>query len=263
MSLEEIAPKKGERALIIGGSRSGKSTLLDHLVQYSVKTRPDIEVLMLDTKPRFRAEIEKFGPRNKFVRDADRNYNDWAPGPVVPGSVRLNIHADNPLANHWTDECRIVIAQCEEPAERHRLLQIADKWYHTKKRNKDRMLVCDELLDFYHPNGVCIDPKCNVPLKVNRAGGERGFSSTQGAQRPKGIPIQLSAELTRLYLFHLRYEQDMKYLYDMGIPRDIEPPKKEKHAFKMIVVEPGGHAEYMGTYRLTLTDAYKSQLSDT
>src|SRR6185312_4256112 len=108
MSLEEIAPKKGERALIIGGSRSGKSTLLDHLVQYSVKTRPDIEVLMLDTKPRFRAEIEKFGPRNKFVRDADRNYNDWAPGPVVPGSVRLNIHADNPLANHWTDECRIV-----------------------------------------------------------------------------------------------------------------------------------------------------------
>lgn len=263
MDLSQIAPSKGERVLIIGGSRTGKSSLLDMLARYAEYDRPNIQKLLLDTKPRFRAEIERFGPRNKFVRDADYHYDDWEPGPVIPGSVLANIHADSPLANQWRDRCRTVILQSGETHERARILQIADNWFKTRIPNADRMLVVDELLDFYHPNGLCIHPRCNVPLKINRAGGERGFSGLYGAQRPKGIPIQISEELSILYLFHLRYENDMRFLWDMGVPREITPPKEENWAFKVIRITPGGRAEYQGLFRLQLPSSYTSQLSDT
>jgi hypothetical protein len=263
MELSAIAPKKGQRALVIGGSRTGKSSLIDMLARHAVQERPNIQELFLDTKPRFRAELERFGPRNKFVRDADHHYEDWEPGPVIPGSIRVNIHADYPLAHMWEDRCRAVILQSEEPHERAELLRIADGWFRNRVPNADRMLVVDELLDFYHANGLCIHPRCNVPLKINRAGGERGFSGLYGAQRPKGIPIQISEELSILYLFHLRYENDMRFLWDMGVPRDIEPPKEEQWAFKIIRISPGGKAEYQGTFRLSLPESYLSQLSDT
>jgi hypothetical protein len=263
MDLAGIAPAKGQRALAIGGSRTGKSSLIDMLARYAVQTRPNIQELLLDTKPRFRAEIERFGPKNKFVRDADYHYEDWEPGPVMPGSVRADIHKDKPLENMWKDRCRTIIVQSEEPHERARLLAIADGWFKSRQPNSDRMLIVDELLDFYHANGLCIHPRCNVPLKINRAGGERGFSGLYGAQRPKGIPIQISEELSILYLFHLRYENDMRFLWDMGVPREIEPPKDEPHVFKIIRITPGGKAEYQGLFRLTLPDSYLSQLSDT
>lgn len=264
MSLDEIAPKKGQRALILGGSRSGKSVLEDMLVRHAVKTRPNLEALMLDSKPRYRAEIERTGPGGKIVRDAAKYYADWEPGPIVPGSYRGDIHADNPLRGYWKedDPCRIVILQTSDETERHRLLEISNSWFQTRKPNADRLFIVDELLDFYHGNGVCISPRANVPLKVNRAGGERGFSGLYGAQRPKGIPVQITEELSLLYLFHLRFEQDLRYLYENGVPTSVRPPD-EDYAFRIIAIKPGGKAEDRGLYRLKLEDWYKSQLSDT
>lgn len=261
MDLEEIAPKKGQRALILGGSRSGKSVLMDMLIRYIVKVRPLVRGLLLDTKPRFRAELEKRGP---IVRDASRHYRDWEKGPVVPGSYRIDIHSDSPLKGYWKpdDPCRIAIAQTEEESDRPLLLNIANQWYQARARGADRLFICDELLDFYHANGVCISPRANVPLKVNRAGGERGIGGLYGAQRPKGIPIQITEELTILYLFHLRFKKDMNYLYENGVPTHIEPPE-EDYAFRVISINPGGKAEDRGLYRLKLEDWYINQLSDT
>jgi|SRR6185437_4645920 len=264
MSLDEIAPKKGQRALILGGSRSGKSTLMDMLIRHAQDTRPNIRSLVLDSKPRFRAEIERTGPAGKIVRDAKRHYDDWEQGPTIPGSYKLDIHAENPLRGYWKsdDPCRIVIAQTADETERFKLLQIANQWFETRVKGADRLLVVDELLDFYHGNGVCIAPRCNVPLKVNRAGGERGFSGIYGAQRPRGIPVQITEELSYLYLFHLRFQQDMKFLWENGVPTNIYPPE-EDYAFRLITIAPGGKAEDKGLYRLKLEDWYTSQLSDT
>lgn len=264
MSIAEIAPKKGQRALILGGSRSGKSVLEDMLIRYTVLDRPNIQQLLLDSKPRFRAEIERFGPAGRMVRDASKHYADWEPGPTIPGSYRVDIHSESPLKGYWKadDPCRTVVLQTSEETERHKLLEIANGWFEKRQPNADRMLIVDELLDFYHGNGVCIASRCNVPLKVNRAGGERGFSGLYGAQRPKGIPVQITEELSILYLFHLRFESDMRYLYENGVPTSVTPPT-EKHAFRVITIEPGGHAEDRGLYRLQLEDWYTSQLSDT
>lgn len=261
MRLRDIAPAKGKRVLVLGGSRSGKSVAIDMLLRCVIMLRPKVEVLLLDTKPRFRAEIEKVGP---YVRSAEHNYTDWEKGPVVPGSYRMDIHADNPLKGYWkpNDPCRVVIAQTEEETERPLLLKIGTKWFNIQKRGADRLLVVDELLDFYHSNAVSIDPRNNVPLKVNRAGGERGFSGLYGAQRPKGLSLQLVEEMTLLLLFHLKYEDDMRYLYQMGLPRSVTQPD-EDYVFKLVKFNPGGRAEYLGEFRLKLYDWYLRQLSET
>lgn len=264
MNIDEITPAKGQRALILGGSRSGKSVLLDHLAQNIIHNRPHAEEFLLDSKPRFRAEIERFGPGGKMIRNADKHYTDWEKGPTVPGSYRLDL-SQPMLNNYWKekDPCRVVIAQTDSAEERPKLLEISDEWFQTRKRGADRIFIVDELLDFYYGNGVCISSRHNVPLKVNRAGGERGFSALYGAQRPKGIPTQITEELSHLYLFHLRFQSDMKYLWENGIPRDIMPPEEELYAFKHISIDPGGRASYKGMYRLRPSPSYLLQLSDT
>src|SRR5215472_7357855 len=190
LNLSEITPKKAERALIIGGTRSGKSTLMDHFMRQIVRERPHVQILLLDTKPRFRTEIERFGPGNRMVRESAKYYRDWESGPIIPGSVRVNIHSNEPLHNFWKpdDKCRIAVAQTELPTERARLLEIADDWYNIRQKRSDRVLAVDELLDHYHRNSLSIHASRDVPLKVVRAGGERGFGGLYGAQRPKRAP---------------------------------------------------------------------------
>lgn len=265
---EDIAPKKAERALILGGTRSGKSCLEDMIMRHSIKERPQIRILLLDTKPRFRTELERFGPGNRFFRSTESDYADWEAGPVIPGSIRVNLESDIPLKNFWKsdDKCRVAVLQTEDPALRPKLLEIADKhFFQPHVKGADRMLVCDELLDLYHRNSLSLSYKYDTPLKVVRAGGERGFSGLYGAQRPKGIPPQITDELSILYLFYLRYEDDVKYLWQMGIPRDVTPPREEEgdYAFKVIRIRPGGRVQYQGAYRLKMPDWYMSQLSET
>jgi hypothetical protein len=188
-SLSEIAPQKAERALIIGGTRSGKSTLMDHFMRHIVAERPNVQILLLDSKPRFRAEMERYGPQNRMARETTKRYQDWESGPVIPGSVRVDIHRDKPLERFWgeDDKCRVAIAQTELATERGRLLEIADDWYRIRARKSDRVLAVDELLDFYHRNTISVHSSRDVPLKVVRAGGERGFGALYGAQRPKRV----------------------------------------------------------------------------
>ena len=262
LNLDDIAPGKAQRGLIIGGSRSGKSTLVDMLIRHAVITRPSIRALVLDSKPRFRAEIQRNG---KLVRDAEKNYRDWAKGPVIPGSYRFDIDAE-PVSfkPYWKDDdpCRVVLAQTDDEIKRPRLLHIANEFYQAKWRDADRLLVVDELLDFYHGNAVSISPRENAPVKVNRAGGERGIGGLYGAQRPKGIHPQIVEELSILYLFHIRFQKDMNYLYEHGIPTDIVPPE-ENYVFEVVKIQPGGKAERVGKFRLALEQWYTSQLSAT
>jgi hypothetical protein len=86
-----------------------------------------------------------------------------------------------------------------------------------------------------------------------------------GLSVPKGLPPQITEELSILYLFHLRYAGDIKYLWDMGLPTDIEPPGEEQgdYAFHIIRIRPGGKCVFDGSCRLMLPESYLSQLSDT
>jgi len=278
LSIDEITPPKGSRTLILGSSRSGKSVLGDHIHFNLVRTRPRIEIAMADTKPRYRAELERFGPRFKFARDAAYHYADWEKGPTIPGSYRHPLSV-NDMSFYWgadpkKDPMRTVILQTERDDERARILEILDdKWFSIPKRGADRVLRINELLDFYYGNGVCISSRHNVPLKVNRAGGERGFSGIYESQRARGFPLQLVEEATDVFLFHLKYMEDMKFLWANGIPRDIVPPGYEvddnadpeqyQYLFKWIQTSPGGRATYRGLFKLRPEEWYMEQLSET
>jgi hypothetical protein len=268
MHIDEITPKKGQRVFVAGSSRSGKSVLADHIHFNIVNLRPDSEHLMLDTKPRYRAELVRYGPGGKFIKDADRLYTDWEKGPTIPGSYHHDLKSDD-MSMYWKtgrkrDPCRTVILQTDKEDERGRLLELADnEWFSKPKKGADRILRVNELLDFYYGNGVCISSRHNVPLKVNRAGGERGFSGIYESQRARGFPLQLVEEATSIFLFHLKYEDDMKFLWQNGVPKTTFPPEDELYAFKWITTNPGGQAEDHGLFRLTPDPEYLAQLSDT
>lgn len=269
MHIDEITPEKGRRVIVLGSSRSGKSVLADHIHFNIVKLRPQSEHVMLDTKPRYRAELVRFGPQGRFVKDADYLYKDWEQGPTVPGSYHHPIDQDD-MNMYWKekDPCRTVILQTDKDEQRGRLLELADtQWFEKRKKGADRVLRVNELLDFYYGNGVCISSRHNVPLKVYRAGGERGFSGIYESQRARGFPLQLVEEATLILLFHLKYEDDMKFLWQNGVPKTTFPPKaeseEEMHSFKMITTNPGGMAQDHGLFKLTPDPAYLAQLSDT
>jgi hypothetical protein len=269
MHIDEIAPAKGQRAIVLGSSRSGKSVLADHFHFHIVESRPLSEHLMLDTKPRYRAELVRYGPRGRFVKDADYLYRDWEKGPTIPGSYHHPLTSDD-FSIYWKnvnrkpDPCRTVILQSDRDDDRARMLELADdQWFSKPKKGADRVLRVNELLDFYYGNGVCISSRHNVPLKVNRAGGERGFSGIYESQRARGFPLQLVEEATDIFLFHLKYEDDMKFLWQNGVPKTTFPPQDEMHAFKWITTNPGGMAEDHGLFRLTPDPEYLKQLSDT
>lgn len=149
MNLDEIAPEPGQRALIIGGTRSGKSTLLDHLMRHAAK-RAGIQIALADTKPRFRAEFERIGPLGKITRSAERHYKGWAAGPVVPGSIKVDLKSDLPIRRLWrkNDPNRIAVLQSDEETERIRILEVLDEWYRAQKGDTERLLVIDEVMDF-------------------------------------------------------------------------------------------------------------------
>lgn len=190
LNLSEITPGKADRALIIGGTRSGKSTLMDWFIRQMVHDRPKVQILLLDSKPRYRTEVERFGPGNRLLRSSERYYRDWEQGPTIPNSVRVNLAQERPLERFWRpeDKLRVAVAQTEETTQRGRLLEIADSWYKTRMPRADRVFAVDELLDFYHRNTISVHSARDVPLKVMRAGGERGFGALYGAQRPKRSP---------------------------------------------------------------------------
>lgn len=89
----------------------------------------------------------------------------------------------------------------------------------------------DELADFYGPNGQPIRGGGSDPiLRAVRAGRERGMAILTGIQRPKAIPIQIKSELTKIYLFRLEDNDDIKGLQGSGLPSTIMPPEKD-HVF--------------------------------
>jgi hypothetical protein len=265
MHIDQITPIKGKRVAIFGSSRTGKSVLADHIHFNIVKTRPQSQILLLDTKPRYRAELIRYGPGGRFIKDADYLYKDWEKGPYIPGSYHHDINS-NDLSPYWRpkDPCRTVILQTDRDHERARLLEISDEqWFEKRIPHADRVLRVNEMLDFYYGNGVCISSRHNTPLKVNRAGGERGFSGIYESQRVKGFPLQIVEEATDILLFHIKFEDDMKFLWQNGVPREVTPPKDIPHLFRYIETTPGGFATDHGLFKLTPEEWYLKELSDT
>lgn len=225
MDLSRISLRRNERGLLVGGTNTGKSTLAEALVVDFLHRyqRDNARVLILDSKPRFRAEYLPSG------RPAKRLYKKWDHGPTVPGSVRVTDPAELRLA--FATENPIVIAQAETNRDIPALVACAEAFFGDSRRGQPRLLDVDETMDFFSANGA---PRgtTDALTRASRAGRERGLAALYCSQRTRQIPATLMEELAKLYLFRLDYRADAKRLLEMGAPEDIvSRMPMEKHRF--------------------------------
>lgn len=263
MQFSDLVQGPGERHIVYGGTRTGKSSFMDWSVRHIQKTRPGVMAVIADTKPRFRAETQAYGPNNAFRRDARKLYESWAKGPVLPNSVAVNLDSPHPFRGLWQEKRpgEVAIMQSDDPRRWQQMIALMGH-FAAKQTLRERLLIIDEGMDFYQRNTLGIDPRNDVILRAARAGGERNIGLLFGAHRPHGIPPLLNTLSSRVTLFYIRFQRDMRYLWEMGIPEDEFPPDGD-YIFKQYAIKPGGIVSDPMVSRLTLPDSYLQQLSAT
>jgi len=216
--------RERERALLLGGTGTGKTTLEEMLISDFYNRYLSSRILILDSKPRFRAEFLTNGVTAK------RLFRHWKPGPTIPGSVL--IRRASQLSDAWRLGARIVVAQCELQEERKYLVECAEEFFKSARHSRPQLLCVDETADFFHMNGSPISGSSDALIRVSRAGRERGTAGLYCTQRAKSIPTSIIEEMTLLYLFLLDSKRDLDRCIEMGAPEWIEPPEN-KLEFKL------------------------------
>jgi len=226
LSFDQISMRERERALLLGGTGSGKTTLETLLLSDFYTRYKTARILILDSKPRYRADFLVTGI------SAKRRYRHWTPvskggDPALPGSVVIDSPNDLDLA--WR-QSRIVIAQCDHAAERWRLVECAEKFYNSARHTRPQLLCVDETADFFHINGSPIAGSTDALVRIARSGRERGTAALYCSQRARSLPSSIIEEMSQLYLFVLDGVADLKRCYEMGAPTELQPPPRE-HEF--------------------------------
>lgn len=223
-------------------------------------------ILIADTKPRFRAE-SIINPRfSKLRKNAvkEGTYASWTAGPTLPNSVRVELDSPHPFRSLWDlkdHPGEVAIMQSDDPGQWRVMNELMHEFVSKQFAGRERLIVVDEGLDFYQRNTLGIDARKDIILRTARAGGERNIGLMLGAHRPHGIPPLLNTLSSRVTLFHLRYDGDMKYLRDMGI-RDEKSPDGD-YIFRHYIIKPGGSVSAPLTARMRYPESYLKQLSAT
>jgi hypothetical protein len=263
--IQNLIPRPGERVGTFGRSRSGKSSLMDWGVREIQATRPRCMQILVDTKPRFRAEKIRGPLAYKQRRDASGLYKAWAKGPVVPNSVVVPLWDDHPFRGLWHKDnpSEVAILQSGEETDWPRMLQLLKAFVNAMIKDRERRIVVDEVLDFYNRQTFGIaGHKNDVFYRTARAGGERAIGIELGAHRVHGLPPLILNMLSRVNLFHLSDDSDLVHLRrSVGI-RDAESPQGD-FVFRQWVVRPGGELSEPFTGRVTYPQSYLDQLSAT
>lgn len=262
--ISQLIPQPGERALVAGRSRSGKSSLQDWGIREIAYTRPLCMQLLVDTKPRFRAEKIRGPFTYQNRRSAEKLYTSWAKGPVVPNSVVVPIWDDHPFRGLWNknNPSEIAIMQSGNASDWKRMLALLSAFTAAHIKDRERRIVIDEVLDFYQRNTWGIDGKNDPIYRTARAGGERMIGLELGAHRVHGLPPLILNMLSRVTLFHLSDDSDLIHLRrSVGI-KDAESPEGD-FVFRQWVVTPGGKLSEPFTGRVRYPQSYLDQLSST
>lgn len=110
-------------------------------------TRPDAMQILVDSKPRFRAETER-GPFRRGRRKAAYRYEAWSKGPIVPNSVVVDLWDDKPFRHLFDRPGEVVILQSGEAREWKRILELLDGFVKANLKGRERRVIVDECLDF-------------------------------------------------------------------------------------------------------------------
>lgn len=222
LGMQDIVLRAGERGIILGMTRTGKSTLAEHLILGWRQQYPKSFTLIADTKPRFQAERELDG-RPTSVSGRYRR-DDW--GEVIPNSVVLplrDVRSEIRMARQLKYDC--AIAQIKE-RNRKTIMFVSDAIryaYEDRPPKRPLFIYVDELNNFFRdaPRAAA------APIvMVITSGGERSVSFLGAAQRPRNISVESVESMTKLYWFYTPYKDDVVHLKDMGVPAGAKPPDK-------------------------------------
>jgi len=209
-----IGPR--ERMILIGGTQVGKSTAEAQILA-SVRARePKSLHLILDSKPRFRAEWTLTGIKKRY-RGMDH-------GELIPGSVLVEDPKDLDLAIARGYTVMICQVKDQEHANPKRLTWMAQHFFEKSRSKVLRYLWVDEILDFFTVNGQAKTGSAPSIQAVARAGAERGMGLVVCSQRTKGVPPEIISMMSKLLLFMLDNKDDVKHLSWMGAPANLEAP---------------------------------------
>jgi hypothetical protein len=259
LHIRELCPEPGERHLIAGTTGSGKSAFQEWETTTIAGLRPDAMQLIADTKPRYRAETERMPFNPKGRRSAAWRYRSWGKTPVLPNSVVVDMNTEHPFRGLWTRPGEVVILQSGESQEWRRMLILLTGFARAQIKDRERRLVVDEILDFYQRNTFGIDMKHDIFYRMSRAGRERGIGISLGSQRLRGLPPLIIAMLSRLTLFHLAIDSDMKYLQELGINDPNSP--SGNYVFRHYTKQPGGTISKPIIGRCSYPQSYLNQLA--
>lgn len=150
--ISDLTPGKGERVITAGGTRAGKSALMEWTMRDVQRTRPEAMQILVDTKPRFRAETERgrFRGLRGNRKPAAYRYESWTSGPVIPNSVVVDIWDENPFKNIWHESRpgEIAIMQGADLEDWKRMLLLLKGYVNAQIKGRERRIIVDECLDF-------------------------------------------------------------------------------------------------------------------
>jgi hypothetical protein len=194
---------------------------MDNLLMRYLNNYSKARVLIIDSKPRYKAQWTTAGIRAQ--------YPNWTRGTYIPNSYRVNEDARNvkaELDRIWKG-ARVAIAQTKPGAivELSWLEKVAQTFYSSYSDKDPRLIVVDELADFFE-----IRRMGGIFWQTARSGGELNVGLLAGSQRPNYIPNVVLTEADRLYLFTLDYTEDLKKVSQMGVPKEVEVPAGD-HVF--------------------------------
>lgn len=230
MELSPIGMRPGDRGALIGASNTGKSTLAAYVLHHFRKENPHARILVLDTKPRWRAQYLANGGSPK------RYYSRLAAGDKIPGSVSLQQMRDwNIVWDADTNPSQTVVVQnLNVPHSMNVLFQtrVLERFFATQKANRPSLAYLDEGMDFFTASSSARGT--DIVQRCFRAGRELNLATLLGTQRPRQINLQVLTETSWLALFRINFEEDVKHLHNMGFPRDVGAPTYDQpHAFRL------------------------------
>lgn len=105
------------------------------------------------------------------------------------------------------------------------------EFFRTQNPRTPSLLYIDEGMDFFGPNGMAKEG--DIIQRCFRAGREKGLCTLMAVQRPRAISLQALTESNILYLFAIAYQDDVKRLYEMGLPKGVMAPE-EDYYFRLL-----------------------------
>lgn len=216
-SMDDISLEVGERGMILGMTRVGKSTLAERLIDTWNQRYARSRTIVLDSKPRFRAQWQLNG------LPAAPLYRNWDWGYTIPGSVVIPMRDPKAeLALAWSLGYRVVIAQIHKRSDIKKLDDTLQAAYEGRKKNYPLFIYVDELNNFFRSGQAA----GNGIVMAITSGGERSTAFLGAAQRPRWISVEAIESMTKLYWFYTPYGEDVKHLKSMGVPSTARPPSQ-------------------------------------